>query len=1146
MNYATKRGGNTEEYSLDRLLLIFRKVCDAIAFAHSREIIHRDLKPENIMVGEFGEVLVMDWGLAKKLEENPNREIDEAILPGRENQAETLQGDVMGTPQYMSPEQAAGDISALDERSDIFSLGGILYAILTLRPPVDGTTLHEVLEKVKTAEIEAPSHTTAVHDRNAASGQFSGGVLEARQIKPLPHIPTGRVPPALSSVVMKALQREKSDRYPNVQEFGTDVEAFQGGFATSAENINFLGQLALLIRRHKGISIATAVGLFLIVVLSAGFMFKVNAEKQAALGAEALAEQKAEDAARAEAQQKVEADNARAAEKDALASLARSHISLAEAAYRVHDVAGMSLALKECPEEYRDHSWTYLSDKIDSSIGLVEFPQLNDLHAALPIPGKPGHFVLAGSDQSLFIVDVAGESASNKMDSHISGGKVLAVSGDGQTIAIGKRAGTELTVLDIDTNAVLREFKAKGNSLKSISLDHDGSVLAVGYLSAGHSGGVQVFDIKQGQVKCEVSETFPFKVILHPTEEIVMVGNMISRSLELYSTSNGNKYFSQKFELQSMALSHDGNRLAIGGMVGLVTIVDSRTGTQLQQGILQPGTVKNLAWTAENAIVTMGAPRVGIWDGRNLSHLGSLYGLIRDSNATPLDTQLDPASGYMMTLGSKIQLWQIPVDLEVSKIRSAAEQAHSGCFLSDDTLIAAYGWTARPFDMTDPSTPEPLSDKVPGGFSVVACDWNTGKFAGATGFSDTGGLKLFEIENDTPSVRWTQSTSFRARKLDFDVNSERLLASDGSRNQIFSVADGSLIKGFDGTGRFFVGENCTQIIGFGKGTNTLQGTRYLVELYDAETGKPTRSTPMRSRPVSYSISLDRKLAAQAGSDYVVNILDTGTLEHLISFRAHDNEIGALAFHPTEAMIASGSADGSLKLWDIKTGRLLRQFMGMRGTPLAIAFSPSGHLLYAAGRERTVRIFDTSRLGNPPRFVVPGSPPPEATPEISGWIQTLDSGLPLRKHEGISEISRDAEYRMGPVLQPGNNEHAAELMGGDVSAFSYAFYCKSNLGIRPEIMIRLKEPSTIKSILVENMRTSDKEYLDRAAGLTLWFSRDGNKWNRVWEANQVDSQWNIDLKGGVQAQYLKLGLPANGRLHLREVVVFGESHKKVRP
>jgi serine/threonine protein kinase len=171
-------------YSAERLLDIFRKVCDAVSFAHSKRYLHRDLKPENIMIGEYGEVLVMDWGLAKWLDEP-------AVKVGEE-----LPQTIEGTPQYMSPEQSEG--KALDERSDIYSLGGTLYSILTYRPPVEGANLAETLQNLRAGKI---------------SPMKSRGATTSGAVKNANHGSREEVPSALQAVTLKAMALDPKERY---------------------------------------------------------------------------------------------------------------------------------------------------------------------------------------------------------------------------------------------------------------------------------------------------------------------------------------------------------------------------------------------------------------------------------------------------------------------------------------------------------------------------------------------------------------------------------------------------------------------------------------------------------------------------------------------------------------------------------------------------------------------------------------------------------------------------------------------------------------------------------------------------------------------------------------------------------------------
>ena len=146
-----------KKYPLPALLTIFQKACDAIAFAHSRGVIHRDLKPENIMLGDYGEVLVMDWGLAKILGQSAASNGHGSIATARTNSGDfgsTMAGAIMGTPAYMSPEQARGEIETLDTRSDIYALGAILFELLHLRPAVTGRDPMAVVDKVAQGTVD--------------------------------------------------------------------------------------------------------------------------------------------------------------------------------------------------------------------------------------------------------------------------------------------------------------------------------------------------------------------------------------------------------------------------------------------------------------------------------------------------------------------------------------------------------------------------------------------------------------------------------------------------------------------------------------------------------------------------------------------------------------------------------------------------------------------------------------------------------------------------------------------------------------------------------------------------------------------------------------------------------------------------------
>lgn len=270
-----------EKYPLRTLLTAFQKICDAVAFAHSRGVVHRDLKPDNIMLGEFGEVFVMDWGLAKRVR-GGGGEMDTTSIrksaPVEDFSGDgfkTLSGQVKGTPRYMAPEQAEGRIEDIDERTDIYALGAILYAILTLHPPVGGETVNEVLTHVASGVISPPTSYNPHHSHTPNRPGVAG---KAPTVAPpeLAHCPDRRIPSALSAVAMQALSRDKARRYQSVAALQQDIAAYQGGFATTAEHASAPRLLFLLMRRHRTEFVLSFISLALMISLAVHFTRKVT------------------------------------------------------------------------------------------------------------------------------------------------------------------------------------------------------------------------------------------------------------------------------------------------------------------------------------------------------------------------------------------------------------------------------------------------------------------------------------------------------------------------------------------------------------------------------------------------------------------------------------------------------------------------------------------------------------------------------------------------------------------------------------------------------------------------------------------------------------------------------------------------------
>ena len=219
-----------ERYSSLRMIEILIAMCQAVAYAHSKGIIHRDLKPDNVMLGKFGEVLVMDWGLAKVLgkDKAPQESARDTVrvMTSRSDDASqnTMEGAIAGTPAYMSPEQASGRISELDQRTDIYALGAILYEILSGEPPYQGPNAFAVVKQVAGGPPAA-----------LAKGTFG--------FDPIPR--------ELKAICEKAMARKPQDRYATASLLRDDLQAYLENETVSAAPDNALQRAVKWVRRNQ-------------------------------------------------------------------------------------------------------------------------------------------------------------------------------------------------------------------------------------------------------------------------------------------------------------------------------------------------------------------------------------------------------------------------------------------------------------------------------------------------------------------------------------------------------------------------------------------------------------------------------------------------------------------------------------------------------------------------------------------------------------------------------------------------------------------------------------------------------------------------------------------------------------------------------